>query len=125
MAALMVQDIHDISRLLGEIEGTLKALDRRMGEVDARAESRHEAICARLDEQDDVNSANNTVVAGIHGELRWMKDAIVTDIRPVIEDVRRWRLMGMGAIGIIGIGGAAFGSAIMWLLNQIGLVKLP
>lgn len=121
----MAQDIDGISRLLGEIEGTLRALDRRMSEVDSRAESRHTAICSRFDDQDKVNNSNNDALAVIYGELRWMKDIIIDDIRPTVEDVKRWRLMGMGALGIIGIGGAAIGSGIMWLLSHAGLVRMP
>jgi hypothetical protein len=33
----------------------------------------------------------------------------IAEMKPVTEDVRKWKLMGIGALGVIGIGGASLG----------------
>lgn len=47
-------------------------------------------------------------VSTLEGSMTLVKDDIA-GMNPVIEDVRRWMLMGMGALGVIGIAGAALG----------------
>jgi len=29
----------------------------------------------------------------------------IAEMKPITEDVRRWKLMGLGAVGLVGIGG--------------------
>src|SRR5690606_28761843 len=43
----------------------------------------------------------------------------VTDMKPVTDDVKRWKLMGMGALGVIGIAGVAFGVSFADALKRI------
>lgn len=33
----------------------------------------------------------------------------MSDMKPVTDDVKRWKLMGIGALGVIGIGGIVLG----------------
>jgi glucose-6-phosphate isomerase len=33
----------------------------------------------------------------------------ISEMKPVTEDVRKWKLIGMGALGVIGIGGSSLG----------------
>ena len=33
----------------------------------------------------------------------------VSEMRPVTDDVRRWKLIGIGALGVIGVGGMVLG----------------
>ncbi len=33
----------------------------------------------------------------------------ITEMKPITDGVRKWKLMGIGALGVIGIGGAALG----------------
>jgi hypothetical protein len=44
-------------------------------------------------------------------------------MKPVTDDVKRWKVMGLGALGVVGIGGAvlgvSFGDAVKRLLNII------
>jgi hypothetical protein len=43
----------------------------------------------------------------------------VGDAKAVTDDVKKWKLMGIGALGVVGIGGAALGvtlaSSFEWL----------
>jgi hypothetical protein len=46
----------------------------------------------------------------------------VAEMKPTVDDVRRWRLMGIGALGVIGIGGMAMGVTFADALRRLGLV---
>lgn len=43
----------------------------------------------------------------------------VSDMKKVTEDVKRWRLMGIGALGVVGIGGVSVGALIAGSLERI------
>lgn len=107
MSTIMAAEIDEISRLLGQIESTVGDLNRRFGTFERR-----------IDDQDDL-------LAQTAEHVRYLKDVVINDIKPVTDEVTRWKFQGLGALGVIGIGGAAFGAAILWLLNQLGWVKVP
>lgn len=44
----------------------------------------------------------------------------VSDMKPVTDDVKRWKLMGMGALAVVGIGGTALGVSIANSLEWVG-----
>src|SRR5438105_3825601 len=44
----------------------------------------------------------------------------VTEMKPVAEDVRRWKLMGVGALGVIGIGGMVNGVTFADAIRRLG-----
>ena len=69
------------------------AIDRRMEELVSR-----------------IGSLETTVTATKHD---------VADMKPVTEDVRRWKLMGLGALGVVGLGGAALGLTLAGALQSI------
>ncbi len=46
----------------------------------------------------------------------------ISEMRPVTEDVRTWKLMGMGALGVMGIGGAGFGVTFADPLKRLVLM---
>lgn len=43
----------------------------------------------------------------------------VTEMKPVTDDVRKWKLMGMGALAVVGLGGTALGVSIAGFFDQI------
>lgn len=114
VAADMAHELDEISRVLGGIESTLRDFSRRFDRIETRDEQRDEALNII---QDQVES--------LVTDTRYLKEVLVDDVKPVTDDVKRWRLMGLGALGIIGIGGTAFGAGMLWLLNQLGWVKVP
>ncbi|WP_349958275.1 DUF1515 family protein [Rhizobium sp. ZPR3] len=44
----------------------------------------------------------------------------VSQMRPVTDDVKRWKLMSLGALGMIGIIGMALGVSFVDTLKRIG-----
>jgi hypothetical protein len=50
-------------------------------------------------------------VGHIKTDIATIKDD-VSDAKAVTGDVKRWRLMGIGALGVVGVGGTAFGVSL-------------
>lgn len=48
----------------------------------------------------------------------------VKEMKPVTDDVRRWKLMGLGALGVIGFGGMAMGVTFADAIRRVGAVVL-
>ncbi|EJL54362.1 hypothetical protein PMI09_02453 [Rhizobium sp. CF122] len=40
-------------------------------------------------------------------------------MKPVTEDVKRWKLMGLGALGVIGVGSMALGVTFADVIRRI------
>ncbi|CCE96140.1 hypothetical protein SFHH103_01643 [Sinorhizobium fredii HH103] len=85
--------------------GTLLAEVKNLREDFRRSEDKSDAsrasIHRRLDEMVERVGTLEGSTTAMQGDISEMK--------PVTEDVRKWKLMGMGALGVIGIGGAALG----------------
>lgn len=107
-----------VHRQLGELVAGIHGLQdsiRRMEEASRRSDDKSEASRAvvhrRLDEVVDR-------VGKMEGVVDQVKDE-VTEMKPVTDDVRKWKLMGIGALGVVGIGGTALGVSIAGFLDNI------
>jgi len=85
--------------------GTLIAEVKNLREDFRRAEDRSEAGRALLHRRAEELVGR---VGTLEGAMAAVK-ADIAEMKPVTEDVRKWKLMGMGALGVIGIGGASLG----------------
>jgi hypothetical protein len=104
---MAANELHDISRLLGNLESGLASMNHRFDKLEDR-----------MDERDDTLSDMRDTLEANTNDTRYLKDVLLKDIKPVTDDVRRWRLMGMGALAIVGVGGAAIGSTALWLWDH-------
>jgi hypothetical protein len=124
----MVQEIDAaVHRQLGELIAGMRGLqesvkrveDQALRSEDKSAESR--AVVHRR--MDEISSR----VGSVESSLTSVKDD-VTEMKPVTDDVKRWRMMGIGALGMIGVGGVAlgvsFGDAVKRLLSLLTGGKL-
>ena len=62
-------------------------------------------------------------VGKVKGNLAAVQED-VSEMRPVTDDVKRWKLMGLGALGMIGIAGMALGVSFADALKRIALVRI-
>lgn len=114
----MPNDIDEVSRMLGELSGKLDGLVRQAENNERNAKGRWSKVYDRLDAQD-------TLLDGVTSDVKYMKDAIETDIKPVTDEVRRWKLMGMGALAVTGLGAASIGAFGVWAAQNLFNVKPP
>ncbi len=99
-----------IGTLTAKVDMLIEATRRSEEKSDVSRASMHR----RMDEiVDRVSKVENTSSA--------VQDD-VKEMRPVVDDVKRWKLMGLGALGMIGIGGMALGVSFADALKRIALV---
>jgi|GEM_PF-6441868 len=110
----MTDSIHEMSRVLGEIQGTLIALARVV-----------EKTSVNTEEQEDTLRAINLLLSAAAEERRFMRteikslQAATDDMRVVTDDVKKWRTLGVGALTITGIGAAWLASNGVWLWGTL------
>lgn len=112
-----------VHRQLGELVAGMHGLQdsiRRMEEAARRSEDKSEASRAvvhrRLDEVVDRVSKVETSIVTVQED--------VTEMKPVTDEVRRWKLMGMGALGVTGLAAMALGVTFSEALKRIGMVLI-
>ncbi|GAA4180209.1 DUF1515 family protein [Shinella granuli] len=112
-----------VHRQLGELVAGMHSLQdsiRRMEEASRRSEDKSEASRAvvhrRLDEVvDRVGKVESSIVT---------VQEDVTEMKPVTDEVRRWKLMGMGALAVTGVAAMALGVTFSEALKRIGMVLI-
>ncbi len=98
-------------RSLQEANRLLEDMIRRS---DDKSEESRSRAHRRMDETIDRMSKLETSVVTVQEDIAEMK--------PVTDGVRRWKLMGLGALGTIGIAGMALGVSFADALKRIALV---
>ncbi|OOG73886.1 hypothetical protein B0E45_06245 [Sinorhizobium sp. A49] len=110
-----------VHRQLGELAAGMRALQDTMRRIeegadraeDKAAESRA-AVHRRMDE-----------LVGRVGHLETSTATIVSDVaemKPVTDDVKRWKLMGIGALGVTGIAAMALGVSFAEAIRRVVFV---
>lgn len=108
----------DVQRTLGMILGKLDGIERRFDDVEKdlatserSSQDSRATMHRRLDEVIGDVGAVKVTVAGMKTDL--------ASAKTVTDEVKRWKLMGIGALGVVGLGGAALGVSIANSLEWI------
>ncbi len=99
-----------IGMLTAKVDMMLEAQRRSEEKSDVSRASVHR----RMDEMVDRVSKVETTMVTVQEDI--------SEMRPVTDDVRRWKLMGLGALGVIGIGGMAMGVTFADAIRRVGAV---
>ncbi|MCM5687856.1 DUF1515 domain-containing protein [Sinorhizobium meliloti] len=91
-----------VHQQLGTLVAEVKNLREDLRRSEDRSDVGRVSMTRRMDELVER-------MRTLEGSMMLVKDDIAA-MKPVTEDVRKWKLMGMGALGVIGIGGAAAGT---------------
>lgn len=118
----MTSKLDDISMAIGRMEAEMAGLRRDLQASELRAVDHRSGVHHRMNEiVGEIGEVKQDIVA-IKADVTAVKED-VSEVKPVTDDVRRWRQMGLGALGVVGIGGAAVGyaltSPIDWLLKIV------
>lgn len=110
-----------VHQQLGELVAGMRSLqeaNRRLEDMirrsDDKSEESRSRVHRRMDEAVDRMGKLETSVVTVQEDIAEMK--------PVTDDVKRWKLMGLGALGMIGIAGMALGVSFADALKRIGLL---
>jgi len=110
--------LHEILQKLGRIE---EKQDRVRVDLDKEQEHAREnraAIHQKLGDLTDRMTkveSSITVAAGIDVQVRNELNAM----KPAVEDFTRMRSIGLSAVGVIALGGTAFGASLIWWGEQM------
>lgn len=105
-------DADVIARAIGKLEGRLEALIESQAQANKDATASRKVIYARLDGIQRRTEAAETAIGGL-------QDTVDKHIRPVTDDVRRWRERGIGAAVLLAGLGAVFGGALASVKDRI------
>lgn len=105
----------DMNATVHQQLGTLLAEVKNLREDFRRSEDKSDASRASLHRRVDELVDR---VGKVEGAVAQVNDD-VTDMKPVTDDVRKWKLMGMGALAVVGLGGTALGVSIAGFFEQL------
>lgn len=110
-----------VHRQLGELIAGMRSiqedncrLEEMMRRSDDKSDESRSRVHRRMDEMVDRVGKVETSMVTVQEDISEMK--------PVTDDVKRWKLMGLGALGMIGIAGMALGVSFADALKRIALV---
>lgn len=110
-----------VHRQLGELVAGMRSLQesiRRLEEGSMRAEDKaatsRAAVHQRMDQLVDRVGHVEASVSTIGED--------VAEMKPVTDDVRRWKLMGIGALGVTGIAAMALGVSFAEAIRRVVFV---
>jgi glucose-6-phosphate isomerase len=108
MVDLSLNDIYkSIGALTAEVQGLrrdMEASERRAALENREADEKRAVVHRRMDDIIAEVSDIKTDIATITGQVK--------DSKVVTDQVKQWKLMGMGALAVVGIGGTALGVSI-------------
>lgn len=94
----MTSDIyHSLGSLEAKVDGLIEAAKRSEDKSDKSRAAVHRRLDEVVDRVGDLEAA----------QAQTQRD--VKEMKPVTDDVKRWKIMGIGAMGIVGIAAAALG----------------
>ncbi|TPN11744.1 DUF1515 domain-containing protein [Mesorhizobium sp. B2-1-2] len=111
----LLQATQDMQRDITEIRRDIKDSDARAALSYEQSEQRAAASRAKMyqktDELVERVSATETAVSKLNADM--------TSVKQVTAEVTRWKLMGLGALGVTGIAAGAVASALTYFWHDI------
>jgi len=103
----MTTQLDAISEAIGSLRAEVRGLTESSRRADEHRANVHRRVDELVDEIGDLKSDMATV----------KRD--VSDTKEVTEEVKRWKLMGMGALGVTGIAAGSLGALVAAYWNKI------
>lgn len=97
----------EIGMLTAKVDMLLESARRSEEKSDISRASMHR----RMDDFADRMGKVEATVGDVQEDVK--------DMKPVTDEVRRWKLLGMGALGMIGIAGIALGVSFADALKRV------
>lgn len=116
----MQTKLDEISEAIGSLRAEIRNLGSKIDRADTvavegvkRADEHRAAMHRRVDDMvGEISDIKNDMVT-VKRDLTDVKSD-VADAKQVTDEVRKWRLMGMGALSVTGIAAAAISSAVTY-----------
>lgn len=101
---------------MGEVLAEIRNLRDAFRQAEIKSDTSRATMHQRMDQLVDRVGKVEGGVAAVQED--------VTEMKPVTDEVRRWKLMGMGALGVTGLAAMALGVTFSEALKRIGMVLI-
>lgn len=112
-----------VHRQLGELVAGMRGLQESVHRIEEgarrsedKANSSRAGVHHRMDQLVDRVGDLEATVSALGGD--------VAEMKPVTDDVKRWKLMGIGALGVTGIAAMALGVSFAEAIRRVAFVIL-
>lgn len=119
--------LHQILEKLGSIaagqDQLRKDFDR---ERDQSRDSRHDlhdkvdVFGERLIHLEATVQIAGQVAAQTREQILGFEKTLTEDVTPTVDEFKRMKLIGWSVVGVVGLGGTAFGASLIWWGEQVG-----
>lgn len=129
--------LHEILQKLGSIEAGQTQLRKDFDrERDQSRDSRgdlHDKVDVgneRMAHLEMTVQVSGQVAAQTRDKVEAMERTLNEDVKPTVDEFKRMKLLGWGFLSVVGLGGTAFGAAMIWWGEQTihairGLLRIP
>ncbi|KRA44714.1 DUF1515 family protein [Devosia sp. Root635] len=98
-------------------------LTDRVGKVEGKIEIAGQVTAQTRDRIDDVS-------ADVTERLDGFDKTLTVDVTPTVEEFKRMKMIGMSVVGVVALGGTAFGASLIWWGEQVvatirSLLRIP
>jgi hypothetical protein len=111
----LVASMENVQRDISEIRRDIKDSDARVAlsyeQSEQRAAQSRAKMYTKTDELVERVAATESAVKSLNEDM--------TSVKEVTAEVTRWKLMGMGALGVTGIAFASIGSLVTYYWHDI------
>lgn len=117
--------LHEILLKLGRIEeGQEQLRDDFDKETDRSRENRKDlhgkvdSLSDRIGHVETTIQVAGQVTAQARDKIDALETKINTDVQPTVDEFKRMKMIGWSAVGLVGLGGTAFGASLIWWGEQ-------
>lgn len=121
--------LHEILQSLGRMEEKQDRVRADLDKEQDHARENRAAIHAKLDDLNErMSKAENSITLAAEIDVQVRNE--LNSIKPSVEDFVRMRSIGLSVVGIIALGGTAFGASLIWWGEQMvaairGFLRIP
>jgi hypothetical protein len=121
-----------LGKLIESVAGLRRDITDLRGDFDLEKDHAHESrkdVHRKIDDlADRVSKAEATIQ--IAGQVTAQTRERIDAVEPTVDDFKRMRSIGIGIVGIVAIGGTAFGASLIWWGEQTvtairGFLRIP
>lgn len=106
-------------RDLGRVEGKLDALIKAVEQQGEQSSASRKALYERVGRIETSIEISGEIDAQVRERLDGLDNRITREVMPTVNEVKRWKVAGVTALAIVGMGSAAVGAFLMWAWDVI------
>lgn len=118
-----------LGQLIESVAGLRRDITDMRGDFDTEKDHAHESrkdvhrkiddLAGRVAEVETTIQVAGHVTAQTRDKVTAMESTLTDDVKPTVDEFKRMKLIGWSVVGIVGIGGTAFGASLIWWGEQV------